>query len=264
MSLNFAVVGNPISHSLSPVIHQLFAAQSNIHLTYKKIRSDEYSFEQQVIDFFAQNGSGLNITSPFKQRAFNMAQHITERCKWAKAANTLWINKNRLYADNTDGIGLIRDLRRHIILQKKRVLIIGAGGVVRGILYPLLANDLAELVVTNRTRANAESLQKDFPAIKCKSINQLSTPFDLIINATSASLMGEFVSLPKECLSAKSLCYDLSYKQHEATSFVEYTRNLGCMAVDGLGMLVEQAAEAFFIWHNVLPETDKVLKFLRP
>lgn len=263
MTQYFAVVGNPIDHSLSPVIHQHFAKQTNIQLTYQKIKADESSFEQQITTFFAQQGTGLNITLPFKQHAFALAQHHTVRCNLARAANTLWMHAGQLHADNTDGVGLIRDLRRHLGLSGKRVLIIGAGGAARGIVHPLWEHDLAVLVVANRTRAKAEEFKRAFPQIKCLSLNELNEPFDLVINATSASLAGEFIALPEACFSTKPFCYDLSYRQGESTAFVHYARARDCMAVDGLGMLVEQAAEAFFLWHGLMPETQSVLNFLR-
>ncbi|CAM2901044.1 shikimate 5-dehydrogenase [Legionella steigerwaltii] len=263
MSQRFAVIGNPIAHSLSPIIHQCFAKQVNIQLTYEKIKAEDPSFEQIVSDFFAQNGKGLNITLPFKQRAFEMAQQRSFRCKQAGAANTLWMEANQLHADNTDGIGLIRDLSRYISVEGKRVLILGAGGAARGIVYPLLENDPSELIIANRTLTKAEEFQRAFPQTKCVSFNEIKGQFDLVINATSAGLAGEFVALPDECMSAKPFCYDLSYKQHSATAFVQYARELDCDAADGLGMLVEQAAEAFFIWNGIMPETKEVLTFLR-
>lgn len=263
MLQNFAVVGNPIDHSLSPVIHQLFAKQTNIHLTYQKIKADECGFEQELVDFFTQGGKGLNITSPFKQRAFAMAQQTTSRCKLAGAANTLWMHEGLLYADNTDGIGLIRDLNQHISLPGKRVLIVGAGGAARGIIHPLLAANPAVLMVANRTVAKAEEITQMFPLVQCIGIDELNVAFDLVINATSASLTGEFIALPPPCLSQEPLCYDLSYTQQGSTAFVRYAQDRGCEAVDGLGMLVEQAAEAFSIWHGVMPETKTVLDFLR-
>lgn len=259
MLQRFAVVGNPIDHSLSPVIHQYFAQQTNIHLTYEKIKGDELSFEKQVSDFFTQNGKGLNVTLPFKQRAFAMAAQHTERCQQAGAANTLWMSGEELRADNTDGIGLIRDLHRHIALPGARVLIVGAGGAARGIVPSLLQNNLAELVVANRTLAKAREFQGAFPQVHCMGVSDVRGAFDLVINATSASLAGEFIALPAECLTGKPLCYDLSYKQQEDTVFVRHAHDSGCKAVDGLGMLVEQAAEAFFIWHGVMPETEDVL-----
>ncbi|MCW8445016.1 shikimate dehydrogenase [Fluoribacter gormanii] len=263
MNQRFAVIGNPIAHSLSPIIHQCFAKQVNVRLTYEKIKGEDSTFEQQVSDFFTVDGKGLNVTVPFKQRAFVMAQHCSARCTKAGAANTLWMEANQLHADNTDGVGFIRDLHRYISVENKRVLMLGAGGAARGIVYPILENHPAELIIANRTVAKAEAFQRAFPQTKCVNLHEVDGPFDLVINATSASLAGEFVTLPAECMSGKPFCYDLSYKQNESTAFVQYARGLGCQAVDGLGMLVEQAAESFFIWHGIMPETEEVLALLR-
>lgn len=263
MSNRFAVIGSPIMHSLSPIIHQHFAKQTNLHLTYEKIKGDDQNFEQQVSDFFICGGKGLNITLPFKQRAFAMAESTTSRCQLAGAANTLWMKENQLCADNTDGIGLTRDLIRYIKLQGKNILILGAGGAVRGIINPLLETKPASLVVANRTKEKAMELQAVFPQIKCADLTNLSGAFDLIINATSASLEGKSVLLPVACLSKKPFCYDLAYKQNEDTTFVHEAKTFGCEAVDGMGMLVEQAAEAFSIWHGVMPLVKPVLRSLR-
>lgn len=263
MSKRFAVIGNPVSHSLSPVIHQYFARQTDIKLTYEKVKGDEVLFEQQVSDFFIDHGKGLNITLPFKQKAFAMAQKRTTRCQLAGAANTLWLQENQLYADNTDGIGLINDLTHYLQLKDKKILILGAGGAARGIIHPLLAINPSVLTVANRTVAKAEELKNDFPLIKCTGFDNLSGAFDLIINATSASLEGATIFLPEHIMAQKPVCYDLAYKKNEPTPFVTYARNLGCQAIDGMGMLVEQAAEAFFIWNGVRPETRPVLELLR-
>jgi len=263
MYCRFAVVGNPIAHSLSPVIHQCFAKQTNVLLIYEKILADKQFFELQVTDFFSQGGKGLNITLPFKERAFALAQRSTARAQLAGAANTLWMNDRQLQADNTDGVGLIRDLTRYLTLQGIRILVLGAGGAARGMMHPLLENNPAALVVAVRNVAKAADFQVDFPQIRCVHFNNIAEEFDLVINATSASLAGEFVSLPRECMSQKTLCYDLAYKQQGSTVFVQYARDLGCTAVDGLGMLVEQAAEAFYIWHGIRPSTQEVLAFLR-
>ena len=263
MSHRYAVVGNPVAHSLSPVIHQYFAQQTNTNLTYEKIKAEEHSFEAQVTDFFIQGGKGLNITLPFKQRAFAMAQHHTARCQLAGAANTLWMKENQLHADNTDGIGFIRDVTRYLPLQGKRVLILGAGGATRGIIPPLLEQHLAKLVIANRTLTKAQELQHLFPQINCMGLDKITDEFDLVIHATSATWSGESITLPDTCLLKKPLCYDLSYRQHEATAFVSDSQKAGCAAVDGLGMLVEQAAEAFFIWHGVMPEVSELMRLLR-
>jgi shikimate dehydrogenase len=260
---HFAVFGNPINHSLSPIIHQYFAKQAHIKLIYQKIRVEEQTFEQELIHFFSQGGSGLNSTLPLKQKAFALAKQVTPACMLAGAANTLWMHEDILYADNTDGIGLIRDLKRYVPLQEARVLIVGAGGAARGIIHPLLENNPKILVVASRSKANLIEWQQTFPQVTCVAIEEVKEPFDLIINATSASLKGELVKLPQVCFSQKPFCYDLTYKQSKATVFVDYARSLGCSAVDGLGMLVEQAAEAFFIWHQYRPETQPLLNFLR-
>jgi shikimate dehydrogenase len=263
VSYRFAVIGNPISHSLSPVIHQYFAQQVNVQLMYEKIKADVHSFEREVSDFFSQNGKGLNVTLPFKQRAFSMATQCTTRCKQAGAANTLWMEENQLQADNTDGIGFIRDLNRYITIQDKRILVLGAGGVARGIIYPLLENYPEDLIIANRTLAKAAEFQSAFPQTQCMGLHEVTGTFDLVINATSASFSGGMVTVPAACMSTKPFCYDVSYKQEGATPFVQYARDSGCEAVDGLGMLVEQAAEAFFLWHGVRPETKEVLRSLR-
>ncbi len=259
----YAVMGNPVSHSLSPVIHQLFAKQTGRVLSYEKILVDESRFEQQVEAFFNQGGKGLNITLPCKQRAFAIADHASDRCTRAKAANTLWRDAGGLQADNTDGAGLLRDLARYIHLTGKRVLLLGAGGAARGVAGPLLAASPSELVIANRTPDKAASLSRDFfPASSC-SLTGLSGTFDLVINATSSSLADETISLPATLLSSTAFCYDLAYNQLSATPFVTWAHRQGCAAVDGLGMLVEQAAEAFFIWHGVMPDVEPVLDELR-
>lgn len=263
MVFRFAVMGNPIAHSLSPVIHQLFAKEMNVPLIYEKIKAEDVSFERQVSDFFAQGGKGLNITLPFKQRAYSTANHPTERCRKAGAANTLWVKENKLYADNTDGVGFIQDLYQHISIEGKRVLILGAGGAARGIIYPLLENHPFEIIIANRSLARIEELHLSFPQIKGISFSEITGRFDLLINATSARSIEEFSVLPSGLMAAKPFCYDLSYTQQGVTPFLEYANGLGCEAVDGLGMLVAQAAEAFFIWHGVMPTTHKVLEFLR-
>ena len=259
----YAVMGNPIAHSLSPMIHQLFATQTGRKLSYEKIEIDLSRFEQQVHDFFNQGGKGLNITLPCKQRAFAMAEHQSARCQQAKAANTLWMKAGKLHADNTDGIGLCRDLARRVNLAGKTILLLGAGGAASGILGPLLASNLARLTIANRTFETAQALQQDFPQATCCPLADVaSLSYDVIINATSASLNGQCIQLPEVLLSKQPLCYDLAYHKNGITPFVAWARTLGCVAIDGLGMLVEQAAEAFFIWHGVMPDTAPVFTLL--
>lgn len=263
MTVYCGVVGNPVAHSLSPQIHQQFASQAGIQLFYEKILGDEAAFELQVADFFDRGGRGLNITLPFKPRAFAMAAIVTERCAQAKAANTLWQQDGQLHADNTDGIGLVRDLSRYIDLNTKTVLLLGAGGAARGVIAPLLSAGVTRLTLANRTMDNARALLSDFPQINCLAMDELNDVYDVIINATSASLAGEQLILPSGIWRNKPLCYDLAYRLYEPTPFVAYAAGQGCKAVDGLGMLVEQAAEAFAIWHGFIPETNSVLHHLQ-
>jgi len=260
MPNHYAVMGDPISHSLSPEIHQLFAKQTGCILTYEKIQIDPLTFEQQVNDFFNTGGKGLNITLPCKQRAFAMSEVVTDRCLQAKSANILWQHMGKLYADNTDGIGLLRDLSRYIDLTDKRILLLGAGGAVRGVLGPLLSTNPAKLTVANRTVAKADELQRDFSQMVVCDLNDLHDEFDVVINGTSASLSCSALALPMTVFASKPLCYDLAYQKQGQTSFVKWAQSLGCVAVDGFGMLVEQAAEAFYIWHEVMPDTSAILK----
>lgn len=259
----FAVVGNPIQHSLSPFIHHLFAQQFGMRLDYQKIKLEHNEFNNWVNNFFAQQGCGLNVTLPYKEAAFLLATHLTPRCLEAKAANTLWSVAGELHADNTDGIGLVRDLQRYSPLNNMRVLILGAGGAVHGIIGPLLQHPGLSVTVTNRTIARMLRLQPHFPTIHIASVTELQGPFDIIIHASAAGLQGEVFDLPPRLLSNKPFCYDLSYQRDEPTPFVKMTQKAGCNAVDGLGMLVEQAAEAFSIWHQVMPATEQVLQQLR-
>lgn len=253
-----AVIGAPIEHSLSPMIHQYFASQIGMPLDYQKIYGDEQGFEAQVRQFFKAEGRGLNITLPYKLRAFAMASCHSSRCLEAGAANTLWQQEGRLYADNTDGIGLLRDLARFIDITAKKVLILGAGGAARGIINPLLQSGVASLTVSNRTIERALALARDFPQINYQPLLASKAKFDVIINATSASLAGTSMALPIDGEHDKPFCYDLAYDAKQDTSFVASAKAMGCMAVDGLGMLVEQAAEAFCLWHGVMPDTECV------
>lgn len=268
MSERYAVMGYPVAHSLSPFIHQLFAEQTGRQLSYEKIQIDLPRFEQQVREFFSQGGKGLNITLPCKQRAFTMSVEATVRCTEAQAANTLWMQEEHLHADNTDGVGLLRDMSRYVHLTGKRILLLGAGGAARGILGPLLSMNPLQLTITNRTVEKALELQSHFPFVHCCTLAELSllteqNTYDVVINATAASLDGQGVPLPSALMAVRPFCYDLAYAKTESTAFVASAHAHGCVAVDGLGMLVEQAAEAFFIWHGVMPDTVPVLSLLR-
>lgn len=260
---HFAVIGNPIDHSLSPWIHQRFAEQTGISICYEKIQGDSTHFELQVADFFLQGGSGINITLPFKPRAFRMAQITTPRCAQAKAANVLWMRENNLHADNTDGIGLLRDLSHYIDLTEKNVLILGAGGAAQGIIGPLLDTPIACLTIANRTLEKALLLQQNFPSIQCINLSELNNDYDLIINATSVGRIEKIFTLSPNILHSQTFCYDLNYQKRGPTLFVEWAQKQNCQATDGLGMLIAQAAEAFYLWHGVMPEIMPLLKKLR-
>jgi shikimate dehydrogenase len=260
---SFAVIGNPIAHSLSPWIHQRFATQCGIALVYETMAADDASFQKKVKDFFANGGMGLNVTLPFKEQAYALAHKPTARATKARAANTLWMEHNQIYADNTDGFGFIKDINRFMDLSHKTILIVGAGGAARGLIQPILDAKPAQLIVANRSKDRALSLQLDAPEIICADLSVTTTACDLIINATSASLDGSILAISQACLAHKPLCYDLSYRFNEPTPFVLWAQSLKCTALDGLGMLVEQAAEAFYIWHHKRPETQSVLNVLR-
>lgn len=260
--IHCAVIGTPISHSLSPMIHQHFASQVGLSLDYRKIDGDKQGFESQVTEFFKEQGRGLNITLPYKERAFAMAKRHSSRCLAAKAANTLWQHNGELYADNTDGIGLLRDLAQFIDVADKMIIILGAGGATRGIIGPLLGAG-AHITVINRTIEKAMALACDFPQIRYQSLSAPRLVSDIIINATSASLAGISLSLGCEDWPIKPFCYDLAYQTQEDTPFVAAAKAIGCLAHDGLGMLIEQAAEAFYLWHGVRPDTKALHHQLR-
>lgn len=265
----YAVIGNPISHSKSPLIHSLFARQTKQDLEYTAIQAPEADFESTVRDFFRRGGKGLNVTVPFKERAWALVAQRAPRAERAGAVNTLVLDGDgRLLGDNTDGAGLVTDLERNqgIRLAGQRVLILGAGGAVRGVLEPLLAAQPAALVIANRTPAKADALARLFAdklAVQASGFGELEGVFDLIINATSASLQGELPPLDPALVGGQTVTYDMMYG-HELTLFNRWALHQGAaQAIDGLGMLVEQAAEAFMLWRGVRPDTGPVLRTLR-
>lgn len=266
----FAVFGNPIKHSRSPFIHAAFGGQCQRRLEYRAVRVALGDFERAVTDFFAAGGSGLNVTVPFKEEAAALAAQRTARARRAGAVNTLWTDaEGALHGDNTDGVGLIRDMVANLgwTVQGARVLINGAGGAVRGILEPLLGELPASVHIVNRTAARAEGLAREFAALgelTAGGYESLTGPgFDLVVNASSAGLSGEAPPLPAPCLRERSCCYDLLYGA-QPTAFMRWAAHNAAWAVsDGLGMLVEQAAEAFYVWHRQRPETQPVIHELR-
>lgn len=266
----FAVFGNPIKQSKSPIIHTLFAQQYAQHIEYRAVRVELDDFVQATNLFFEGGGAGLNITVPFKHEAFALAHRNSERSLRAGAVNVLTLADDGLIdGDNTDGIGLIRDLIANLgwTVQGLRVLLVGAGGAARGVLEPLLRERPRELLVVNRTAARAADLAVEFAGIgpleggACDLIG--TRQFDLIINATSAGLSGAVPELPSSMLTERSCCYDMVYGA-EPTPFLRWSADHAAGAVsDGLGMLVEQAAEAFYIWRQLRPETRPVIDQLR-
>lgn len=265
----YAVFGNPINHSKSPVIHRQFAEQSGQDMHYTKQLVNDGEFEKAAQEFFAQGGKGLNITVPFKLNAFAFAQKRTARAERAGAVNTLaLLSDGTILGDNTDGIGMVHDM--HNLgweIQGKRVLILGAGGAVRGILQPLLEEQPARVTIANRTLSKAEELAKNFldlGDIQAKSFEQLAgDSFDIVINGTSASLQGELPPLPEKLLAANASCYDMMYGA-EPTIFLQWAKNHGAAQLaDGLGMLIGQAAEAFYLWRQIRPEVVPVITALR-
>jgi len=267
----YAVFGNPIKHSKSPQIHALFAEQTGQSLSYTAELVEVGQFDQAIKDFILNNGKGLNITVPFKEDAWKCATKHSERALRAGAVNTLIVRQDgSLYGDTTDGIGLVRDLiqNHNIQIKDKDILLIGAGGAVRGVLEALLEQQPSSLLIANRTKQKAVQLAKDFSDLGqlngcgLDEINEMS--FDIIINGTSASLQGELPLLPGSLFRKNSSCsYDMMYAA-QATPFMQWSADNGATKVfDGLGMLVEQAAESFYIWRNVRPETKPVIQHIR-
>lgn len=267
---HYAVVGNPARHSKSPLIHTLFAQQSGQDLLYEAIEVEEDRFEAFVTDFFANQGAGLNITVPYKEKAFALADSCSPRADLAKAVNTLFLDEeNKLCGDNTDGWGLVTDIKvnHEFPLQQKRILILGAGGAVRGALAALVYEQTAGITIANRTLSKAEQLCEEFE--QYANVNALSyemlgkQQFDLIINGTSLSLSGELPPISAELIAPNCCCYDMMYGD-EDTVFVSWAKQKGAsLSLDGLGMLVEQAAEAYAIWNGIRPDTASVISHLR-
>lgn len=261
----FAVIGNPIAHSLSPMIHSYFAQITAITLNYEKMLGDLEQFETQVKGFFNEGGSGLNVTLPFKLRAYEMAEQKSQAASQAQAANVLFMSEEGfLQADNTDGIGLVRDLSQYLDLKGKKILILGAGGAARGIIAPLLVEQLSSLTLGVRDKVKARHLGEIFPGVKIAAMAELKEPADIIIHATSANFSNRSqpLALPDNLWQGRPFCYDLSYCKEGNTPFVNLAKAQGCKAVDGLGMLIEQAAEAFWFWNGVVvPNEEKKALF---
>lgn len=271
MTDKYAVFGNPIAHSKSPEIHRQFAEQTGQDLSYSKQLVAEDEFEAAADVFFANGGKGLNITVPFKQDAYSYVARTTPRARRAGAVNTLCLEADgTVLGDTTDGVGLVSDIKKNLgwEIRHKRVLILGAGGAVRGVLEPLLEEQPQHIVIANRTVDKALQLSKGFAEfgylLGCGFDILGDQQFDLIINGTSASLQGELPPLPDSLINAEgtTACYDMLYGA-EPTPFMQWAAERGAKVSDGLGMLVGQAAESYALWRGVRPETAPVIANLR-
>jgi len=270
MTDRYAVIGNPIAHSRSPLIHAAFARQTGDDIAYDRILGSREDFAGDVRRFVADGGRGLNVTVPFKEEAFALADERSARAEAAGAVNTLIVlDDRRLRGDNTDGVGLVRDLccNHRFMLAGARVLLLGAGGAARGVLRPLLGERPAALVIGNRTAAKAVELAATAAGlgpVEGRGLPELAgRRFDLVVNGTAAGLRGELPAIPDDCLADGAWVYDMVYGT-EPTAFVRWGLAQGAAkALDGLGMLVEQAAESFYLWRGVHPDTGPVIEALR-
>ncbi len=267
---HYAVVGHPVAHSRSPRIHALFAQQTGEDLVYRALDVEPGCLPVAVRAFATAGGRGLNVTVPFKEEAWEIADRRSARADRAGAANTLCLHEDgEIFADNTDGAGLVRDLvdNLHLTLRGARVLVLGAGGAVRGVLGPLLDQGPARLRIANRTAARALELARRFaggvPVVGGGFEDIGAETFDLVINGTAASLHGALPPLPAGLLRPGAWAYDLMYGD-EPTPFLRWAQQAGAAGTaDGLGMLVEQAAEAFALWRGIRPRTGPVIEALR-
>ena len=264
----YAVIGNPVAHSKSPLIHAEFARQTGQDVHYEAILAPTDAFAATIAGFRARGGKGVNVTVPFKLEACRISTRLTERAEAADAANTLTFDAEGIFGDNTDGAGLLRDIVTNLkfSLAGRQVLLMGAGGAARGVVLPLLEHNPCLLTVANRTRQKADALQQRFSRygnIMSTSYDDLGgTKFDLVINATSASLDGKLPALPSGIFSSVSLAYDMMYGNGN-TPFLQFAKQQGAgQLADGIGMLVEQAAESFFLWRGLRPRTKPVIEML--
>jgi shikimate dehydrogenase len=269
MTDRYAVVGNPVAHSLSPQIHTAFACQTGTDLEYTRLLAPLDGFAGCIRDFSAQGGCGVNVTLPFKLEAWRIATRRSERAEQAEAVNTLRFDGDEIFGDNTDGAGLTHDIETNCgyAIGGRRVLLLGAGGAARGVILPLIECKPVALVIVNRNVGKAQALAQHFSHwgnCTARGYDDLAPDaFDLVINATSASVAGELPPLPAGVFAPAALAYDMMYGG-KAEPFLQFVRTLGAeRVVDGLGMLVEQAAESFFVWRGVRPRTVPVITMMR-
>ena len=269
---HFAVVGNPIHHSLSPQIHAAFARENGLDIQYEAILSPLDQFKNTIYTLITQKLTGANVTLPFKKEAYQLATSHSSYARIAEAVNTLEFKEGEIIGHNTDGIGLVRDLEQNLNtqLKHKKILLIGAGDAAEGVIYSMLEKKLSELALTNRTieKSNVIQNKMDMHAksfdVHLNVIEIAKCPhqyFDVIINATSASLSDDALHMDPKVFHKDSLAYDMMYGKE--TSYMKQAKSQGSKVSDGLGMLVEQAAEAFFIWHHIKPQTKSVIASLR-
>jgi len=266
----YAVIGNPVSHSKSPQIHAEFARQTGQDMVYVRLPAPIHGFRTELDRFVSHGGCGLNVTVPFKQEAAAACQTVSERGKFAQAVNTLSFADGKISGENTDGAGLLRDLEKNLNvgLHGRRVLLLGAGGAARGVMMPLIAHGVRMIVVANRDVAKAQAFEERFGLfgnVRARGYDDLAgSAYDLVINATSASLQATVPPVPVSAFAQDCVAYDMVYAPDGQTPFLSMAREYGAgITSDGLGMLVEQAAESFFIWRGVRPDTAPVLAMLR-
>ena len=261
MTDKYAVIGNPIAHSKSPQIHAAFAKQTHQDISYEAVLAPLDGFDAKVQELIKQDYKGVNVTVPFKFEAYNICDELGLHAKGAGAVNTLAFDKNCIKGENTDGYGLVADILGNLdfSLENKDVLILGSGGAANGALYALV--DFAKITIATRSLDKARQVIKEYSDVEAKLYEELDTPYDLIINATSVGLTNEVLSLPNIVFAKKCLAYDMMYGRE--TPFMKQAKANGAQVSDGLGMLVEQAAESFHIWRGVRPQTAPVVAQLR-
>lgn len=272
MTDRYAVIGNPVEHSKSPLIHSAFARQTAQDMEYIRLLAPLDAFQATALQFRAAGGKGANVTVPFKLEAWRLADTLSPRARAAGAVNTLTFSETGILGDNTDGAGLVRDLQHnlHIPLNGKTILLLGAGGAAEGVLHPLLQQRPRQLLIANRSAGKAIAMvdkvagQAEFHAteIRAHTFADLEgMQFDVIINATSTGLTNTALPIPNSIFTAGALAYDMMYGRE--TPFMALARAQGARVADGLGMLVEQAAESFYLWRGVHPQTQPVIALLR-
>jgi shikimate dehydrogenase len=269
---HFAVIGNPIHHSLSPQIHAAFAKEAGLLIDYEAVLSPLDEFKQTVQTLITKKLNGANVTLPFKKEAYELVSAHSNYAKIAEAVNTFEFKEGEIIGHNTDGIGLVRDLEQnlHVDLNSKKILLIGAGGAAEGVIYSILEKKPTELTLTNRTIEKSNTIQIKMHTyaqsfdVNLNVIEMTKLPlhyFDVIINATSASLSDDDLNIDNKVFHERSLAYDMMYGKE--TNFLKQAKSQASQTSDGLGMLIEQAAEAFYIWHHIKPHTKTVIALLR-